>query len=41
MLLIWMIGVAGTFSVGNGIHLLLVTAIIATLASMVGRRRTL
>jgi hypothetical protein len=41
LLLIWMCGVAGTIPVGSGIHVLLVLAILAIVASLFTRPRTI
>ena len=41
LLLVWMCGVAGAFSVGNGIHFALVIAILAVVASLFTRPRTI
>jgi hypothetical protein len=39
LLLVWMIGVAGSLSLGNGIHLLLVAAIVAIGITLLARPR--
>jgi preprotein translocase subunit SecY len=41
MLLLWMCGVAGTFAVGSGVHLLLLVAILCIVASLFTRPRTI
>jgi hypothetical protein len=41
LLLVWMWGVAGAVAVGNGIHFLLLIAILAIVASLVTRPRTI
>jgi hypothetical protein len=38
LLLVWMIGVAGSLSLGNGIHLLLIAAIVAIAITLFARR---
>jgi preprotein translocase subunit SecY len=41
LLLVWMLGVAGAIAVGNGIHLLLVVAILAIMSSLFTRPRVI
>jgi hypothetical protein len=41
MLLFWIIGVAGAFNVGSGIHVLLLAAILAVTSTLFTRPRTL
>jgi preprotein translocase subunit SecY len=41
LLLVWMCGVAGAFAVGNGIHFLLLVAILAVVSSLFTRPRTI
>jgi hypothetical protein len=41
LLLVWMLGVAGAIAVGNGIHLLLVVAILAVMSSLFTRPRVI
>jgi len=41
LLLVWMCGVAGAFAVGNGIHFALLIAILAVVASLFTRPRTI
>jgi len=41
LVLVWMIGVAGAFTVGNGIHFLLLIAILAVVSSLFTRPRTI
>jgi hypothetical protein len=41
LLLVWMMGVAGAFPVGNGIHLLLLAAVLAVMSSLFSRPRVL
>ena len=41
LVLVWMCGVAGAFAVGNSIHLLLLIAILAVMASLFTRPRTI
>ncbi len=41
LLFLWMLGVAGAISVGNGVHLLLVVAIVAISFSLFTRPRTI
>lgn len=41
LLLVWMCGVAGAFTVGNGIHFALVIAILAVVSSLFTRPRTI
>lgn len=40
LLLLWMIGVAGAIPIGNGVHFLLVAAIVAVMATLFTRPRT-
>jgi hypothetical protein len=40
LLLVWMLGVAGTFNIGNGIHFVLLVAILAVVSSLFTRPRT-
>lgn len=39
LLLVWMLGVAGAFVVGNGIHLLLIVAVLAVVSTLFTRPR--
>ena len=39
LLLVWILGVAGVFMVGNGIHLLLLVAILAIVSTLFTRPR--
>jgi hypothetical protein len=39
LVLLWLLGVAGTFAAGGWVHLLLVAAVIAVLASLFTRPR--
>jgi preprotein translocase subunit SecY len=39
LLLVWLAGVAGAFTVGSEIHLLLVIAVLAVMASLFSRPR--
>lgn len=41
LVLVWMCGVAGAFAVGNGIHFVLLLAILAVVSSLVTRPRTI
>ncbi len=41
LILLWMCGVSGAFVVGNGIHFALVIAILAVVASLFTRPRTI
>jgi hypothetical protein len=41
LLLVWMIGVAGAFMVGNAIHFVLLLAILAIVSSLFTRPRTI
>ena len=41
LLLVWMCGVAGAFAVGNGIHFVLLVAILAVVSSLFTRPRTI
>ncbi|HEX9103591.1 MAG TPA: hypothetical protein VF997_15370 [Polyangia bacterium] len=41
LLLVWMCGVAGALAVGNGIHFALLIAILAVVASLFTRPRTI
>jgi len=41
LVLVWMCGVAGAFAVGNGIHLLLLIAVLAVVSSLFTRPRTI
>jgi hypothetical protein len=41
MLLLWVVGVAGGFTVGAGIHILLFAALMAVMATLVTRPRVL
>lgn len=41
LLLVWMCGVAGAITVGNGIHFALLVAILAVMASLFTRPRTI
>jgi preprotein translocase subunit SecY len=41
LVLVWMCGVAGAFAVGNGIHFLLLIAILAVVSSLFTRPRTI
>jgi hypothetical protein len=41
LLLVWMLGVAGAFNLGNGIHFLLLIAILAVMSSLFTRPRTI
>jgi preprotein translocase subunit SecY len=41
LLLVWMLGVAGAIAVGNGIHLLLLVAILAIMSSLFTRPRVI
>jgi hypothetical protein len=41
LLLVWMCGVAGAIAVGNGIHFLLLIAVLAVVASLFSRPRTI
>jgi hypothetical protein len=41
MVLIWMLGVAGVFTVGSAINFLLVTAVMLVMASLFTRPRTI
>jgi hypothetical protein len=40
-LLVWMLGVGGAITVGNGIHFLLLVAILAVMSSLFTRPRTI
>lgn len=40
LLLVWLAGVAGAFTVGSGIHLLLLVAVLAVVSSLFTRPRT-
>ncbi len=39
LLLVWMLGVAGAFVVGNGIHLLLIASVLAGVSTLFTRPR--
>lgn len=41
LLLVWMCGVAGAFAIGNGIHFVLLVAILAIVSSLFTRPRTI
>lgn len=41
LLLVWMLGVAGAIAMGNGVHLLLLVAMLAIAASLFTRPRTI
>lgn len=41
LVLVWMCGVAGAFAVGNGIHFLLLVAILAVVSSLFTRPHTI
>lgn len=41
LLLVWMLGVAGAFAIGNGIHFVLLVAILAVVSSLFTRPRTI
>lgn len=41
LLLVWMLGVAGAFAIGNGIHFVLLVAILAIVSSLFTRPRTI
>lgn len=41
LILLWMCGVSGALAVGNGIHFALVIAILAVVASLFTRPRTI
>lgn len=41
LILVWMTGVAGAFAVGNGIHFLLLVAMLALMSSLFTRPRTI
>jgi hypothetical protein len=41
LLLVWMLGVAGAINVGNGIHFLLIVAVLAVVSSLFTRPRTI
>jgi hypothetical protein len=41
LLFLWMLGVAGTVAVGSSVHLLLLLAILAIVASLFTRPRTI
>jgi hypothetical protein len=41
LLFLWMLGVAGTFAMGNGVHFLLLIAILAIASSFFTRPRTI
>jgi preprotein translocase subunit SecY len=41
LLLVWMLGVAGAYAVGNGIHFVLLVAILAVVSSLFTRPRTI
>jgi hypothetical protein len=37
LVLVWMMGVAGAFAIGNGLHFLLLVAILAVMSSLFTR----
>ena len=39
MLLMWLVGVSGAFAVGTGVHMLLIVAVLAVMASLFTRPR--
>jgi hypothetical protein len=41
LLLVWMLGVAGAYTVGNGIHFVLLVAILCVVSSLFTRPRTI
>ncbi len=41
LLLVWMLGVAGALAMGNGVHFLLLIAILAIASSLFTRPRTI
>ena len=41
LLIAWLLGIVGTYTVGNFIHILLVVAIVLFLVGLVGGRRTI
>jgi len=41
LLLVWMLGVAGAVAVGNGVHFLLLIAILAVVSSLFTRPRVI
>ena len=41
LLLVWMLGVAGALAVGNGVHFLLLIAILAVVSSLFTRPRVI
>jgi len=41
LLLVWMLGVAGAYAVGNGIHFALLVAILCVVSSLFTRPRTI
>ena len=41
LLLVWMLGVAGAFAIGNGIHFVLLVAILCVVSSLFTRPRTI
>ena len=41
LVLVWMLGVAGAYAVGNGVHFLLLIAILAVVSSLFTRPRTI
>jgi hypothetical protein len=41
LLVAWLLGIVGTYTIGAFVHVLLVAAIVLFLVGLVGRRRTL